>query len=50
LHVAKRLQLGSTQATLSGTWQQRLDDNHLGGRNTNYRQRHVFWLSASLEI
>jgi iron complex outermembrane receptor protein len=50
LYVSKRLQVGSTQTTLSGTWQQRLDDNHLGGRNTNYRQRHVFWLSAGLEI
>ncbi|WP_081798228.1 TonB-dependent receptor [Pseudomonas sp. RL] len=50
LHVTKRFQMGSTGIELSGTWQQRLDDNPLGGRNTNYKQRHVYWLSAGVEL
>ena len=50
LNVGKRLNLGPTQLKLSGTWQQRLDDNPLGGANTNYRQRHVYWLTAGVEI
>ena len=50
LNLGKRLNLGSTRLELSGTWQQRLDDNPLGGANTNYRQRHVYWLSAGVEL
>ena len=50
LNIAKRLRLGGTRTTLSGTWQQRLDDNPLGGTYTAYRQRHVAWLSAGMEI
>ena len=50
LHVGKRLKVGSTEMELSGTWQQRLDENPLGGANTNYRQRHVYWLTAGVEL
>lgn len=50
LFVAKRFQIGNSTLELSGTWQQRLDDNPLGGRNTNYKQRHAYWLSAGVEL
>lgn len=50
LHVGKRWQLGETALLLGGTWQQRLDTNGLGARTNRYDQRHVYWLTAGVEL
>lgn len=50
LQVSKRWQLGETALLLGGTWQQRLDNDGLGARTNLYDDRHVYWLTAGVEL
>ncbi|KHO65876.1 TonB-dependent receptor plug domain-containing protein [Pseudomonas flexibilis] len=50
LSVTKRWRLSDTTLLLSGSWQQRLDNNGLAGRAYQYDEPHVYWLSAGVEL